>query len=227
MLTEEDKTPPYHHGNVREALIDEGMQLIESNQVELLSLRRLAKEVGVTPSAVYNHFSNRNALMLAIKIRLYDEFNKFFENRSSNSGDPEQDLVEICFAYCHFSQEYPSRFHFLFSSILPIEWSTPDMVEIATRTLARTRKLVLKIYDKYKVPCSEEKVVNTTLLIWAQLHGLVALKQSEIINAAVTYQDWPKACSLVSHEQVEGLIRNHLTMTVNAILNTQHAESHH
>ena len=80
MLTEEDKTQPYHHGNVREALIDEGMQLIESNQVELLSLRRLAKEVGVTPSAVYNHFPNRNALMLAIKIRLYDEFNKFFEN---------------------------------------------------------------------------------------------------------------------------------------------------
>ena len=135
--------------------------------------------------------------------------------------------MEICLAYCHFSQEYPSRFHFLFSSILPIEWSTPDMVEIATRTLAKTRKLVLKIYDKYKVPCSEEKVVNTTLLIWAQLHGIVALKKSEIINAAVSYQGWPEACSLVSHEQVEGLIRNHLTMTVNAILNTQHAESHH
>ena len=227
MLTEEDKTQPYHHGNVREALIGVGMQLIESNQVELLSLRRLAKEVGVTPSAVYNHFPNRNALMLAIKIRLYDEFNKFFENRSSNSGDPEQDLVEICLAYCHFSQEYPSRFHFLFSSILPIEWSTPDMVEIATQTLAKTRKLVLKIYDKYKVPCSEVKVVNTTLLIWAQLHGIVALKKSEIINAAVSYQGWPEACSLVSHEQVEGLIRNHLTMTVNAILNTQHTKSHH
>ena len=227
MLTEEDKTQPYHHGNVREALIDEGMQLIESNQVELLSLRRLAKEVGVTPSAVYNHFSNRNALMRAIKIRLYEEFNKFFENRSSNSGDPEQDLVEICLAYCHLPQESPSPCSCLISPSLPIAGATPDMVEIATRTLAKTRKLVLKIYDKYKVPCSEEKVVNTTLLIWAQLHGIVALKKSEIINAAVTYQDWPKSCSLVSHEQVEGLIRNHLTMTINAILNTQRAESHH
>ncbi|MCH2323639.1 MAG: TetR/AcrR family transcriptional regulator [Pseudomonadales bacterium] len=227
MLTEEDKARPYHHGNVKEALIDVGMKLIESNEVELLSLRRLAQEIGVTPSAVYNHFSDKNALMLAIKIRIYDEFNKFFENRSSNSGDPEQDLLELCLAYCHFSQEYPSRFHFLFSSILPKEWSTPEMVEIACRTLVRTHKLVLKIYDKYKAPCSEENVVNTTLLIWTQLHAVVALKKSEIIKATVNYQDWPEACLLVSQEQVEELIRNHLTMAVNTILNTQHAESHH
>ncbi|MDD9890353.1 MAG: TetR/AcrR family transcriptional regulator [Gammaproteobacteria bacterium] len=227
MLDKENKSQPYHHGNVKEALIDIAMKLIESNEVQLLSLRRLAKEVGITPSAVYNHFSDKNALMLAIKIRLYDEFNKFFENRSSKSDDPEQGLLEICLAYYHFSQEYPSRFHFLFSSILPMEWSTPEMVEISCRTLVKTRGLVLNIYDKYKVPCSEEDVVNTTLLIWAQLHGIVALKKSGSIKAAIVYQDWPEACSMVSHEQVEGLIRNHLKMTINAILNIQHADSHH
>lgn len=228
MQPDEDKPQQrYHHGNVKEALIDVAMKLIESNEVELLSLRRLAKEVGVTPSAVYNHFSDKNALMLAIKIRLYDEFNKFFESRSSRTDDPEQDLLEICLAYYYFSQEYPSRFHFLFSSILPMEWSTPEMVEISCRTLVRTRKLVLDIYDKYQVQVSEENVVNTTLLVWAQLHGMVALKKSGSIKAAVAYQDWPEACSLVSHEQVEQLIRNHLRMTVNAILNTQHGESHH
>jgi len=227
MLSAEEKSQRYHHGNVKEALIDVAMKLIESNEVELLSLRRLAKEVGVTPSAVYNHFSDKNALMLAIKIRLYDEFNKFFEKRSSESEDPEQRLLEILLSYYYFSQEHPSRFHFLFSSILPMEWSTPEMVAIACRTLVKTRRLVLEIYDKYKVPCSEDQVINTTLLVWAQLHGMVALKKSGTIKAAVAYQDWPEACSLVSHEQVEGLIRNHLNMTVNAILNSQHSESHH
>ncbi|NKB34850.1 MAG: TetR family transcriptional regulator [Pseudomonadales bacterium] len=227
MLTDDGKTHRYHHGNVKEALIDVAMKLIESNEVELLSLRRLAKEVGVTPSAVYNHFSDKNALMLAIKIRLYDEFNKFFESRSSKSDDPEQALLEVCLAYYHFSQVYPSRFHFLFSSILPMEWSTPEMVEISCRTLVKSRKLVLDTYDKYKVPCTEESVVNTTLLIWSQLHGIVALKKSGSIKAAVAYQNWPDTCSLVSHAQVEGLIGNHLKMTVNAILNTQRADSHH
>ena len=129
--------------------------------------------------------------------------------------------------YYDFSQDYPSRFQFLFSYIFPMEWSTPKMVELSCRTLVRIRSLILEIYDKYKVPVSDEKVVNTSLLVWAQLHGLVALKKSGSIKAAVAFQDWPEACSLVNHEQVEGLIRNHLKMTVNAILNTLHSEGHH
>ncbi len=229
MQPDEDKSQQqhYHHGNVKKSLIDAAMKLIDSNEVELLSLRNLAKEVGVTPSAVYNHFPNKIALMLAIKIRLYDEFNKFFESRYNHTNDPEQDLLKVCMVYYYFSQDYPSRFQFLFSYIFPMEWSTPKMVELSCRTLVRIRNLIPEIYDKYKVPVSDEKVVNTSLLVWAQLHGLVALKKSGSIKAAVAFQDWPEACSLVNHEQVEGLIRNHLKMTVNGILNTLHGESHH
>ena len=61
MQPDEDKSQQhYHHGNVKESLIDAAMKLIDSNEVELLSLRSLAKEVGVTPSAVYNHFPNKD-----------------------------------------------------------------------------------------------------------------------------------------------------------------------
>ena len=228
MQPDEDKPQQhYHHGNVKESLIDVAMKLIDSNEVELLSLRSLAKAVGVTPSAVYNHFPNKNALMLAIKIRLYDELNKFFESRYNHTNDPEQDLLEVCMVYYYFSQDYPSRFQFLYSYIFPREWSTPKMVELSCRTLVRTRNLILEIYDKYKVPVSDEKVVNTSLLVWAQLHGLVALKRSGSIKAAVAFQDWPEACSLNNHEQVEELIRNHLKVTVNTILKTLHGEGHH
>ena len=228
MLTEDQKANnSYHHGNVKEALVDVAMQLIEADEVELISLRRLSKEVGVTPSAVYNHFSDKNALMLAIKLRLYEDFNRFFEGRSSQTENPEQALLEMCLAYYHFSQEQPSRFHFLFSSTLPLEWSTPQMVEISCRGIVKTRRLVLKIYEKYQIPCDEEAAVNTTLLVWSQLHGIVTLKNSGSIQAAVAYQDWPPSCALAHDEEVEQLIRNHVEMTVNAILNSQRSGSHH
>jgi len=68
---------PYHHGNVKDSLLAMAMEFIDANQGELISLRKLANAVGVTPSAVYNHFSDRNALMLAIKIRIYEKFNRF------------------------------------------------------------------------------------------------------------------------------------------------------
>lgn len=220
-------TQSYHHGNVKEALIDAALKLIENNQLEVLSLRRLAKEVGVTPSAVYNHFADKESLMLAIKIRLYEEINLFFDARSSGAKDPEQALLEICFAYFHFSQQQPARFQFLFSSTLPTEQSTPEFIKVSCHSVVKARALVYKIFQKYQVPCAEADVVNTTLLIWSQLHGMVALRNSGSIPTAVAYQDWPASCALSRNEEVEMLIRNQVKGTVGAILNKQHAESHH
>jgi len=228
MLSEKQKqNHPYHHGNVKEALISVAMRLMEDGQVSLISLRRLSKEVGVTPSAVYNHFSDKDALMLAIKTRVYEEFNQFFEERISDSNDPEESLLEMCLAYYHFSKEHPSRFQFLFSSVLPMEWSTPETVEVFCRCLVRTRKLVLGIYKKYQIPCSEEALVNTTLLVWSQLHGIVALRNSGSIQAAVAYQNWPSSCALIHDHEVERLIKSHRDNVVNGILNYQRSESHH
>lgn len=228
MFSEDDKEQqPYHHGNVKEALIGEAMKFLQSNEVESLSLRRLAREVGVSPSAVYNHFPDKNALMLAIKIRLYGKFNDYIASHCKASEDPVDSLLQICLAYYDFSQEHPARFKMLFSSTLPMEWSTPEMVEVSCHNLVIVRKLVLAIFNKYQVPCDEETVVNTTLLLWSQIHGIISLKNAGGIKAAVRYQQWPKSCALMSKEDVERLISRHVNMTVQAILNDQYNNSHH
>lgn len=228
MLSEEEQQKAtYHHGNVKEALIDEALKFIDANEVERLSLRRLARQVGVSPSAVYNHFSDKNALMLAIKLRLYQEINLYFEAHCDTDGDPEEQLLAICMAYYHFSQQHSAQFLMLFNSTLPMEWSTPEFVEVSCRCLARTRKTVLGIFNKYQVACSEESVVNTTLLVWSQLHGIIALKRSGSIKAAVAYQDWPENCALVHDEDVVQLIRNHVELTVQSIRNTGQGKSSH
>lgn len=67
----------YHHGNVKEALLTAAQNHIENNQCEKISLRALSKEVGITPSAVYNHFADKDALLLAIKIRIFQNLNRF------------------------------------------------------------------------------------------------------------------------------------------------------
>lgn len=228
MLTEEQKSSPrYHHGNVKKALIDVAMTLLEENQLARISLRRLSKEVGVTPSAVYNHFVDKDALMLAIKMRVYEDFNSFFEERSSATSNPEQQLLEMCLAYYHYSKQQPARFNFLFSSVLPMEWSTPETVEVSCRCIVRARKLVLGIYNRYQTPCEEEKVVNATLLLWSGLHGIVTLRNSGSIQAAVAHQNWPSPCELVQDHEVEGIIEMHVQNLVNGILNSQRSESHH
>lgn len=212
---------PYHHGNVKDSLLAMAMELIDENRGELISLRKLAKAVGVTPSAVYNHFADRNALMLEIKIRIYEKFNKFFEARTSGTDNPEEALLETCFSYYEFSKKYPSQYHFLFSSTLPLEWSTPEAVEVFCRSLVRTRRIIFAIYQKHQIPCSEEEIVQTTLLIWSQLHGIVMLRNSGSIQAAVSYQEWPQSCALSRDEEVKDLIRLRVNLMLNGIFQSR------
>lgn len=228
MLTEAHSiSHPYHHGNVKEALINAAIDFIASNNTELISLRRLSKEIGITPSAVYNHFSDKDTLMLAVKIRIYESFNRFFEQNTAAVDSPEQALLEICLAYYHFSRSFPSEFRFLFDSTLPMEWSTAETVEICCRSIVKTRKLMFDIYRKYQIPCSEEAVVNTTLLIWSQLHGIVMLRNSGSIAAAVAYQDWPQSCALKEDKQVEKLIEEHIQIILNGLINSRRREDRH
>lgn len=227
MYSEDQKRQPYHHGNVKEALVAEALKFLENNEVELLSLRRLAREVGVSPSAVYNHFPDKNALMLAIKVRLYERFNDFFAKRCGDYEDPVEALLQVCLSYYDFAQEHPAHFTMLFGAALPMEWSTPEMVEVSGKTLLRVRSLVLDIHARYKLSCDEESVVTTTLLLWSQIHGIICLKNAGGINAAVAYQDWPESCALARREDVERLIKRQVEMTVQGILNEQHSNSHH
>jgi len=98
MFNEEEAPQPYHHGNVKEALITKAMEFIDTNETGMLSLRRLAREVGVSPSAVYNHFPGKNALLLTIKTRLYEQLNAYFDRRCRTDIDPTRALLDRCLA---------------------------------------------------------------------------------------------------------------------------------
>lgn len=217
----------YHHGNVKEALLNAAENHIENNQGEVISLRALSKEVGVTPSAVYNHFADKSALILAVKIRIYQSFNKFFADNCKETANPDKALIEMCLAYFHFSRVFPSQFRFIFSSSIPMEWSTHEIVDVSCRCIVRARSLVFEIHEKYQLHCSEEEVVNATLLIWSQLHGIVTLRNSGLIGAAVSHQNWPHKCGLSDDAQVEKLIEDHVQIVITGMLSSSRGKSEH
>ncbi len=228
MLLDSQKTASnYHHGNVKEALLNAAQNHIENNEGEMISLRALSKEVGVTPSAVYNHFADKNALILAIKIRIYQSFNKFFAENCRETDNPDQALIQMCLAYFHFSRKFPSQFRFIFSASIPMEWSTDEIVDVSCHCIIRARRLVFEIHEKYQLQCSEEEVVNATLLIWSQLHGIVTLRNSGLIGAAVSHQNWPSKCGLTDDAQVEKLIEDHVQIMINGMLSSSRGKSKH
>lgn len=114
------KKSSYHHGNLRVALMDAGFRSLETGHLEDLSLRALAKEVGVTPTAAYNHFADKMALMVEMKTEGFRRFDASLTEalEPANDASPEDKVRCLGRAYMAFAFKHPGIFNLIFSGRL-------------------------------------------------------------------------------------------------------------
>jgi AcrR family transcriptional regulator len=105
----------YHHGNLRAALVDAGAIVLESRGVEALSLREAARRAGVSQTAPYRHFENKQALLAAVA---GDGFQLLLEELKAAAvpyeDDPAEAITAMGAAYINFAAEQPARFRLMF-----------------------------------------------------------------------------------------------------------------
>ena len=98
----------YHHGDLKNALIAAGIDILASEGVHALSLRAVAQRAGVSHAAPYAHYADKQALIAAISTagyrRLYDSLRAVGERYA---GDPLRQLVEGAWAYVQFALHDP------------------------------------------------------------------------------------------------------------------------
>ena len=196
----------YHHGNVKAELLAVAKKILESERIQNLSLRRLAKEVGVTATAVYNYFSDKDALIMAIKMELFDEFYERVFPAAVCYDDPEQHLREASYNYYRYSREYPSYFELLFNYHIPPAVVTEEFIHSACRGEEVLRDTMRALYEKHGVPYDNEALIKAVLAIWTQLHGLVTLINNGSIKATVIAKNWPQQFALTDQEEVNSLL---------------------
>src|SRR6476469_1040818 len=97
----EEKT--YHHGDLRRALIDAGLELLESRDAEALSLREVARSVGVSATAVYRHFPDKNALLDALAAEGLGRLAAAQHKAADASGGGEAGFAATGAAYVRFA----------------------------------------------------------------------------------------------------------------------------
>jgi AcrR family transcriptional regulator len=105
----------YHHGNLREALIQAGLRSLQVEGVETLSLRKLAEQCGVSPAAPYAHFENKEALLDAMEEYVMVELTKALEQTARGYVGKGTLLLELGVTYVLFFFENPAYFTTLFS----------------------------------------------------------------------------------------------------------------
>ena len=164
----------YHHGNLRAALVEAALSLIEEKGPTGFTLSEAAKRAGVTPAAVYRHFEGREELIAEAARQGYEIFADLLEY-AWNKGDVT-DLARfeaVGRAYLAFARRYPGHYVAMFESGIQVNRS-PSLAEVAARAMGvmeqAAERLAAQIPEDRRPP---PRMFSAH--IWALSHGVVEL----------------------------------------------------
>lgn len=164
----------YHHGDLKNALIKAGVEILSKEGIEGLTLRKVAQRAGVSHNAPYSHFPDKQSLIAAISTegfkQLYDELDA---TASLYSHDPRQQLQEGAWAYAQFALNHADTFKIMFSGVLEKEKDYPDFVEVSRKTFDRVVDIVKACQAANVLGSGPAEVMAVS--IWGQVHGIVCL----------------------------------------------------
>lgn len=117
----------YHHGNLRQTLIDAAVQLAEEVGPDNVSVREVAKRAGVSPGAPFRHFSNKTALMTAVAEQAMRRFRSEIADavRSISGDSPIERFAAVGIAYLRWAARNPTHFQIISTRSL-IDWQSSD-----------------------------------------------------------------------------------------------------
>jgi AcrR family transcriptional regulator len=171
----------YHHGDLKNALIKVGIEILSTDGVGGLSLRKVAKLAGVSHAAPYAHFTDKQALIAAISTEghrnLYYRLSQTIETYQDN---PHKQLIETAWGYIQFAQEEKDCFQIMFSDVLEQEKDYPEFVEVSKETFQLVVDVVENCIDAGIL--KKEPVQLLAAVVWGQMHGLISLIQSGQIS---------------------------------------------
>ena len=129
------KTPPkrdtFRHGNLPEALIDAALARIEADGIEAMSLRDLARDVGVNHRAVYRHFPDKLSLLARVAEHGWQQLALRLKKAVAGKPPGEPTLVAAGTAFLQCARDYPNLFHLMGGARLNAEGEFPAL-EAAT-----------------------------------------------------------------------------------------------
>ncbi|MDC7235733.1 MAG: TetR/AcrR family transcriptional regulator [Spirochaetales bacterium] len=177
----------YHHGNLKQQLLDEGLKLLGEEGIEKFSLRKLAKRCGVSHTSPYRHFASKEELILAVAQEIQSRFNTALkEGLASVEGSPKEKMKAMGKAYVHFFAAHPDYLDLLFL--------TPEIYEMAPEKhnhkkadsslmtylsavlpLAEAKGGGLTIPENPTSPDEMQTIPGAALQPWCLIHGLTVL----------------------------------------------------
>ncbi len=174
----------YHHGDLKNALIKAGVEILSKEGIDGLSLRKVAQRAGVSHSAPYSHFPDKQSLIAAIST---EGFNQLYAELDAAvlayPKNPKKQLQQGALAYLQFALNNIDTFKIMFSGVLEKEKEYPAFVEISHKTFRRVVDVVKACQDAGFLRSTSSEMM--AVAVWGQVHGIVSLALEGQISHSV------------------------------------------
>jgi AcrR family transcriptional regulator len=173
---------PYHHGDLRTALIEAALSLVEEHGVKGLALSDAARQAGVSVAAPYRHFKDKEALLAEIAAQGFLLFRDALARAAQSSPkDKVQRLVEMGVAYFDFALEHRSHFKVMWDSGLPKE-KYPEVRKVAHEAYLLLESAVIDLLPG--APAGRQQALVAAA--WSIVHGYASLTLESALRVVAT-----------------------------------------
>ena len=165
----------YHHGNLKEALIDAALELIAQKGPAGFTFAEAARWAGVSPAAPYRHFRDRDELMADVARRGFDQFEAVLA-RAWDGGRPDAFTAfdRVGKAYLQFARSEPAYYSAMFESGIPVD-SNPTLMAASERAFAIIRAAAERLAAMAPPGMPRPPAMMMALHIWSMAHGVASL----------------------------------------------------
>ena len=185
------KAKQFHHGDLKRALLDAALELLDEHGDSGVGIRAVARKAGVSHAAPVNHFKDRRALLTGLAIQLFDDIQTNISNRLEGvSNDPVMRIESVVRSFFEYGAEYPKRYALLWRN---------DVVDHECDAMRIREDAVYDfICDEIDKLIAGRNIDTDTVAIglWSMMHGYIDLKivgMFEERKDSVTGKDRPEA----------------------------------
>ena len=179
----------YHHGNLRPVLLDVASEVLEAEGIAALSLRKVARLAGVSQSAPYNHFPDKNALLATLAARGFRELKASIDRAIEEHAPPDNAgrLYALGYGYLDFGLKRRQHLQLMFGGFVPDRRVDPELVEASRVTFSLLRDHVAAFMAEGRMG-GDGRIGPRTAAIaaWSLVHGLLLLVADHRIDAGYT-----------------------------------------
>lgn len=169
----------YHHGDVPQALMAAALKRIKSDGVEKLSLRAIARDIGVSQAAPYRHFKDKTELLVKLACEGFYKLSKYDQDKYQGD-DPLENLVNVGIGYIHFAIENPEQYQLMFGSKIDDRNEHEELVEAGQTAFAVIIEQTTKgVETGFLLP---QDPLILAKCCWAKVHGLASLAIDGFLN---------------------------------------------